>query len=142
MAQETLADIQAEHTARIERAKRYDFLRGEYNQNARLVERLGAQSANQRHINALLRILDEAKKLPETVVHANLGGVGREGVSILEEAMMGAIPDGVTGTMISAIASSALGRLRRLEDERAQQLDAAKQRRDAAKQLLKDEFSE
>lgn len=133
---ETVADIRNAEQERLAKAIRFDHLTNEYNGAARMVERLGAQSASQRHLNVLLRILEEARKLPDDVVH-DAPTSSRRGGDLL-----GTIPGGLTGHMITAITESAVTRLRQLETQRAQQLDAAKLRRDTAKAALKDEFGE
>ena len=129
---ETVAEIRQEETERLERARRYDALRAEWSHAARLVEKLEAQeSVVKRHITSLSRVIDEANKLPEEIVHdgvAVLGGI--------------AIPGGVSRGMLSAIASSALARVQRKNAERLATIEAAAKRRDDARAALDEEFPE
>jgi hypothetical protein len=127
---ETVADIEQERIERLERARLHDALRAEWSQNARLVERLEAQSV-QKQITSLQRVIDEANKLPEDVIHDGIGFMGGC-----------AVPNGITRPMLVAIASSALVRVQRRDEERVKTLDAAKKRRDDAKARLDEEFPE
>jgi hypothetical protein len=129
---ESLADIQQEDQARRAKAHRFDTLRSEWSNNARQVEKLDAQAASLRkQMLSLERIIEEANKLPNDVVHDGMGVSGGC-----------AIPNGYTRPMVVAIASSALLRVKSKDEERCKAIDAARKRRDTAKAALNEEFPE
>ncbi len=132
MAHETLADIEQEQRTRVARARRYTELKTIYVDNLRLSERLEAPSPLEKQKAALLRVLEASNKLSDEVVHDSIS-MGFGGV---------AIPGGISKSVLVAVASNALARIERRLQDRAADLEVARQRRDEAKNALAEEFNE